>query len=525
MAEGGITLDIKLEDAKLIAGLLRAAGAQKQFNKEIDNTKTDAAKAEKELDRMSAAVKKMTATPLEKYNSELAKLNTLQQRGKITTEDHTRAVAMHKRELDRATNAGKTSIADIAGSIGIITSASGAASAAINLITAALRESNAQVREAKQLLDDLEDPLIEINAVSSSAGQAQQRTARAAAAAAREGVPVKTAQRVLLDAIGADAEDSFETILSTRRGVMSGADAGTVVAKMTGLFKGKVTAEQALDLVGAAAASDGTKDTVAQLVPGIPKAALGGSALGASPQETIAALTSVSDALGGNSAMAGDRLNTFGAKLRMRGVKGGFVDAMRQLRAMPDKDRAEILKEDLEINEAYNLINANEELIRKRTAELDKAPGFSAQKKAQWAANPTTAAIQQRAEAEAARDVAKMTTLGVFGQQQAAGLAVAEQRQIAANPNNPLRRGLGGLAAKGAAGAGLPGEALPAVSAVGGWGGEKYLASLAAGPVSPFVMAAMLLKDAADKLNKAADKQVKGAKNRALNVEAAQQAN
>jgi hypothetical protein len=517
MADGGITLDIDLKDAKLIAGLLRAAGAQKQFTKEIDKTKAEAAKAEKELDRMAANVKKMTATPLEKYNTELAKLNTLQQRGKITADEYSRAMAMQKSQLDSATvgmqklgaaaaktRSGKDAIVEIASSMGLITNASGAATMAIRLVTDALAKSNDKVREAKQLLDEMEDPFIDLNAVSASPQEFQNRMNRIAKGAAQEGVSEKSAAKVMLDMIGAGTESEFEAVLSARRGVMNSAGAGEVVSKLMGLFPDQVkNAEQALNLFGTATASEGTRDTPGAALQGLPKAAIGGQSLGASVQSTLATYTAVSDAMGGAPAISGDRLNTFGSKLKMRGFRGDFVDVMAQLRAMPETDREKILKEDLEINNAYDFINANEEKIRKRTAELANTDGYVANKKAQWGGNATTRSIQDRAEAESQRAVILKQTRGVMGEQAA------------------------GLRANVESGAMLSGS--PALQYWAPYMADAYSTArgLFAGGKSPDP-ATDKLNAAADKLNAAADKLSKaasGQKNRALNVEAAQQAN
>lgn len=646
----GIDLSFRVEDAKLIAGLLRVIGKQKEFTTEVDKSKKASAQAEAELNKFVSSIKKIDAKPteifrqqmdllnkalkagkiqqeefdrtakrllqtqqaadpfyqqqiktekerkraaeetatalqaqadaakkladqlaqqsqkradsiieqdrtaLERYKTSFAELKALREKGLLTQEQFNRALAREKGEFqatdpllkqraaalknaeaaqlamtranERMSASSRSTFAEMASAMGMVTNIGGGVSMIINQITQAIAESNEKLREAKRLMDDLEDPLIDLNQVSDSPAQFQQRQQRAATAAGREGVSVKAAQRVLLDAIGAGAEDDFETILSSRRGVMKPEDAGLVVSKMTGLFKGKITGTEAIDLVLAASASEGTKDTVKDLAQGIPKAALGGSQLGASPAETAATLTAMSDAFGGNAAMAGDRMQAFGVKMKLAGKQGSFVDVMAQIRSLPADQRAELLGNDQEINIAYDLIDKNEQLIRARSAEAQQAlddsragRGMSQQKKAQWAADPQTAALQMAAEAKAQRDVALMGAQGIPGQQRAAILNDIERDLL---PRTRFQQFAGNKAAQVAQGA-VPDQALPGVAAAGAsaftW--KSWVGGVAAGPFAPLVYAGNALYEAAKKMDQAAAKN----KHRAMNLEAAQPLN
>jgi len=522
-----IDLEITLQDAKLIAGLLRAAGAQKQVTSEIDKTKKESIKAEKELDRMAEAVKRITATPLEKYNKELAKLDTLQQKNKITATDYTRAVALQKAELDKATAAaqklsvatdkagagGSLSVLEIASSLGIVTNVAGVATAAVNQITDALRRSREEARAAAADMDGLFGSRRTLNQVADSPADMQQMLRRVDAGASKYGVGRDVATDIMADAKGSGFTKDYEFLLSANAGGINAREAARMAKKVLPIFGGKdrgLNAQNATDM--ALAAAKPSELSFEDLASGIAQASEGGSLVGSNYEETVAALS----VMGGKFASvqtAADRLKGFGARAgiddRLKGK--GFIGAMRTLRDdFSAEDRKGFLGDSQELNVMYQMLAENEGAVVARQGAVAAARGASdagrgevSQALARAAAVPELAAVVQKDRAQRALEVQREGALGVFGQAQEAGLAVAQQRQLQVG-NGWLRRGLGNTAAQAAAVGGVPGQALPAVSAAGGFGGEKYLLSLFAGPLAPFAVAASLLKDAATELKKSA---------------------
>lgn len=484
------------------------------WQKQLRANSAELERVEDNLDRMAESVKQINATPLEKYNREVAKLNLLHEKGKLTVDELTRAVQREKSALDQTTAAasnmqrsGLAAGMEVAGALGLVTTAAGAASFAVDTVSKALEYQAEKSRKAKSELDNLVDPRISLNQVSDSPEQFQQRLTRARAATEKFGGTEKQATEVLSQVIGADVEQNFEAIYKARIGGMNAADAGETVTRMTKLFPGKISAQESLDMMMKAASGD-VVDNVAGLTSGISKAALGGKAIGATPAETLATLTSISDSMGGLSAMAADRMQAFGLKAgRNERLKGrGFIGAMRVLRdEFSEKERAEFLGNDQEMNVAYSELVATEQKNLARTRGLEeeqlasrRGQGQLALKEKQWLATPETRA-QHAAEVAAAQfNAANMKDTAVFGANQAAGMSLGEQQSIE-REDNFLRAGIGTRVAQLAAAARVPGGMLPFINKLGGRLGEQMIGSVStAGPAASMAMS--LLQDIATNL-------------------------
>lgn len=532
MADGGISLDITLQDQKLIAGLLRAAGKQKEWTSEIDKTKAQAAKAEKELDRMAANVKKITATPLEKYNAELTKLDTLQKRNKITTEEHRRAVTMHRAELERATattsklgSTARASLSDMAGALGLVTTATGAAAAGVNLLKTAWDRAEQQGQRATDKMKSLFDLRGQTMQVA-GAGEGEKLIQRANRAAASGTADQRESLSVLNTAIGGGFLDEYERIIAADQWGADAESSSKMISKTLGIFKDSeptLTGEQVMNMA-AAAAREGNLDYT-DVARSVSEASAGSPIFGANSTETFGLLSVMAEKFG-SAETASARTTEFMTKLglsdRFRGREITPMDAIRELQGLSFEERKEILKEDMSTNTFYSHAVASGARIPERTAKIEEARRLSGTDQSQLAlmeretrAVPLQMATLEMMRAENANGVAEEEVLGPTHARRKAALAELDARNLREG-QNWLRRG------NSAASGWLAGQFGASPAGIKNAGAEGSYGMLGiASLVHDFARAITRLETAAEKQSKAAD----GNKHRALNVEAAQQAN
>jgi len=513
-----IDLEITLQDAKFIAGMLRAAGKQREWTSELDKTAKASKRADESLDRMAASVNRMHATPIQKYNSEIEKLDKLLARAKISQDIHARATAAAKTELDKAAaaaknfgTAGQASVADVAGSLGVVTTAAGAAAAAVGVVTAALRAAKEQAREAAAEGDKLFNVRRTLNQVATSPEHLKSMMDRADNAAQKYGLKREKAHEIMADAVGSGFEKDYESVVAAHAGAVDAGAAGGMAKKLLSIYKGndpKLSAKSAIDMtLNAAKTSDLTFEDLAS---GVPQAAEGGSLVGSSAEETVATL-SVLGGQFGSVQTAADRIKGFGARAgtddRLKGK--GLVGAFRTLRdEFSEKERKKFLGDSQELNVMYQKMKENEAAIVQRTNEVKAARKESegGNGEVQQALNRADKTPQLRAaiikqRAENARDIAKEAKLGEHGQLQATGMANAEETALTEN-RNALNRFGNYVTAGASTYLGASGGTVETAGKLGGAVTELGAGSL----LGPFVFAGKLLQQAATELSNATRK-------------------
>src|SRR5262245_22179371 len=100
-----VTVKFSADDAALWAAIQRQIGAAGKQKTATDEVAKAGKNASKEMDRFAESVKKITATPVERFKDHVKRLDDALKAQKITQEQHTRAVMQYKDELLRATAA------------------------------------------------------------------------------------------------------------------------------------------------------------------------------------------------------------------------------------------------------------------------------------------------------------------------------------------------------------------------------------------------------------------------------------
>jgi hypothetical protein len=493
-----------------------------EWQKQLRQNSVELEREEENLERMADAIRQVNATPLERYNQEVAKLNNLRARGKLTAEDHARAMAKEKAAYQQANlaaaeakNKGIGTAMEIAGAFGMATSAASAVSLAMSKINAAFERQSELVNRAKEGLSKLVDPRIAINQVSATPEEYEARMSRIRKASAAAGIDEATGTEIYSDAIAAGSEDQYEKILMASQGVMGHLDAGVVATKMKALF-GLSVDESLSMMVKAASGKDGDViENVTQMTGGLAKAALGAKEAGSSAAEGLAIQSVFSDMMGGNSTRAGDLMAELGLKMgrdeRTAG-KGLLGGALHMKATFTPEELHKWLGEDQSKNEAFNKLISGEALIRERTglneAERLKAlagNGISQTKRAQYLANAENRAELDSRIAKEQANAANMDRNAVFGANQAAGMSRAEQESLQRG-DGILSQGVGFQVAQGAMKLGAPGWALPMIHQSAGAGAETSIFKMMLGPFSnagtDLALAARELRGAAGDLKR-----------------------
>lgn len=515
---GGIDLELTLQDQKFIAGLLRSAGAQKQFTSEVDKTKAAAAKAEKELDRMAQSVKKITATPLEKYNAELGKLNTLQARGKITATEYTRAVEMQRAQLELATvgtqklkaatasvGGSKNSVLEIAGALGIVTTAAGAAQAAIGQITAAMKAAAQQSKEGADQTKGLAGA--RANLVQISGGDPKKYAELEAEAKKLEdkGIPRDAARGLVFAANSEGWQGELQQVAAAHQVANDDKALSQVAGQVPAMYRNagvKIGNLEAANLV--MKASEQSRMDFAPMGVAMVQAAEGGTKAGTSPEE-LAALTGFLAGEYKSGDVAAQRISSFGSEIAitddLRGL--GHLGAFRKIRdEYTQEQREEWLGKDQGRNMFYQSMLQNEGEIERRKKELqgeqaEFAAGGGVIRKqiALTEKDAGFAALRQTQVEVNQRDRVKEEKLGQSGLAVEAAVAKNERQDLEAN-RGALARGFSKNAAGVAAEYGASAGGVGVAGKVGGVVGANI--AEAANPSGGLVEAAKMILQAAN---------------------------
>lgn len=100
-----LSVQLSLNDAKLLVGLANALKAQDKFTDGVGKTVDEAKKAEAELLKFANAAKRIDVTPQERYQKAIQQTDAALQKGLLTEEQANRARARAKADLDRLTQA------------------------------------------------------------------------------------------------------------------------------------------------------------------------------------------------------------------------------------------------------------------------------------------------------------------------------------------------------------------------------------------------------------------------------------
>ena len=383
---GGIALEISLQDQKFIAGLLRAAGAQKQFNSEVEKTKAQAEKAEKELDKLAASTKKLIATPLEKYNAELAKLNTLQQRGKLTADEYTRAVAQQKAQLDQATigmqklgmattkaGSNKSSILEIAGSLGMITTAAGAATFAIGKVTEAIKFASQQAKDAANEAREMQQTRANLVQISGGDPQKYAQLKSEAKDLEEMGYTREAAGGLVFSAYSEGWQKELKQVAGVGQLVGDEKALSITAGQIPAMYANQGVKIGSLEAVNMnLKAAEQSRLDFAPMATAFVQGAEGATKAGTSPTE-LAALASFLASEYKSGDVAGQRISSIGADIaktdRLRGK--GHMGAFRELRDnYTEEERKSWLGEDQSKNLWYQSMMVNEGSLVQREKEI-----------------------------------------------------------------------------------------------------------------------------------------------------------
>jgi len=139
-----VTVTLSAKEAQLLAAIKQATkgfGDLETGVSKVGKATTEAAKAQRELEREAAKVKQATLTPTEQYNQKLARLKQLLDANKLTQAEYRRAVQQTTVEHEKALAAGEASFgATAVGKLATFAAGYLTVNAAIQTVVASLRE-------------------------------------------------------------------------------------------------------------------------------------------------------------------------------------------------------------------------------------------------------------------------------------------------------------------------------------------------------------------------------------------------
>lgn len=231
----------------------------------------------------------------------------------------------------------------------------------------AMRFAHQETDKAIMSVQKLTQTRARLSQVATSSTDLKQMEIRADAAAGRFGVERDVARRVLFSARseGFDQGSTFEQLMRAAPVVDDVEAAASVAGQIPALFEGSgLTPMQALNAVLSGATE--SRLDFQSLGRALPQAAEGGALAGASPEETIAALSVLSSKFKSGETAA-DRIKAFATKAglddRLKGK--GLVDSVKTVQHMSKSDRDNFLGESQEVNVAF-------EYLTQQMAEIER---------------------------------------------------------------------------------------------------------------------------------------------------------
>lgn len=346
-----------------------------------------------DLERFAKEMTRVNATPLERAQEKQAKLNAALQAGLIDQKTYARATAQTAAELEKAERAAEgladktkqtSSSAGMAGlslqglkdmALGAVTAFAGARGlqVALDVYRQSLQFAREEQDKATGSLEALADSRRRLNQISTSAQDLDALERQADKRAAKFGVDRSAVRQLQFSARSEGFEGATDEILASRF-VVDPQAAATVAGQTPSLFKGSITPIQAVNATLAGAKA--SRLDFEQISRALPSAAEGAGAAGASPEETISALSVLASEFKSGDAAA-DRIKAFGTKAsldegkRFEGL--GLIGTVEKLSSMSDEERQEFLGNSQEINSAFRKLRDNLELIRSRQETIREA--------------------------------------------------------------------------------------------------------------------------------------------------------
>lgn len=189
--------------------------------------------------------------------------------------------------------------------------------------------------------------------------------------AGRYGISREDARRLIFSGRSEGFEGAVDFI-AQHVGVVDPTAAAGVAGQLPTLFKGRITPEQAVNATLVAA--EASRLNFEQVAAALPQAAEGAAVAGASPAETIAALSVLAGRFKSGETAA-DRLKGFGVavgideRFKGRGILGSF----RQLQALPEAERAEFLGKSAELNTVFAILSEEIAAVEARQRQIEQA--------------------------------------------------------------------------------------------------------------------------------------------------------
>src|SRR6185503_13602789 len=97
-----LTLEMAIKDGKAIVGLESVAKAEEKVEKGAGKIAREAKQADAALTRFAEATRKIDASPLERYQTLMLRLDKAWEKGKLSSDEYTRAAGRMHREFRTA---------------------------------------------------------------------------------------------------------------------------------------------------------------------------------------------------------------------------------------------------------------------------------------------------------------------------------------------------------------------------------------------------------------------------------------
>lgn len=412
----------------------RLADQEAKVEKEAKEAANALKREADELKRFGDETRKVNATPIERYREQVAKLDAALRTGAINQETYARAVGKAKEELKEAGTATESAVGmEIGTKLGAAAAGWATIGTTVSAVTKVIQHAKQQTDAALEAMKGQRDIDRDLNQISTSSQDFQEKKARANAAAIKYGTSREDAKKVLLESVNQGFEKDYEYVMRANQ-VINPVDAALVAGKLPMLFKGNVNTKEALNMT--LVASQMSEMNFGQMAGGVATASVGAGMAGASPEETLAMQAALASNLK-NGAQAGERINTFGMKISREEFRDVFQGkSMIEAAQMMEMDKSlkkKVLGDDQEGNAAQFLIlQERERILRFQKAITDARSKANTDQSAidqgvaRAEADPDMRARRQLATAEQQRELAMQNNLAVPGAAREAAKARVE---------------------------------------------------------------------------------------------------
>lgn len=462
-----LSVQLSLNDAKLLVGLANALKQQDKFTDGVGRTVDEAKKAEAELLKFANAAKRIDVTPQERYQKAIQQTDEALKKGLFTEEQATRARARAKAELDKHNvslqqtrqNVNRLSDAyreqervagqfrDVADQLGVVTTAAGVTTLAIRAIGDAWQYAEQQATEAGEAMKAAQPGRNKIGQVSMSAADATALNQQADQVAAKYGIDRNVSRRILFSARSEGFDQYFEQVAATKTASLDPEAAAGVAGQVKSLFpKADISPIEAVNLTYAGAKA--SRLSFEQVAAALPKAAEGTAPLGSTPQETIAIASVLASSFASGETTA-DRIKAFSNRaFQDKDFRGlGVMGSVRKLQGMSEDDRAKWLGGNAEANAAFFRLSENSAAIGARQTELDtvlaggrRGDSFLDQQRAAWMSQTQNVNTLRNEQATVQREIQLEQTLGARAIDFDTVRKNAETALLPAYKNRPVER-------------------------------------------------------------------------------------